>query len=134
MKNPPIFISVIGFFAALAGFSWLFLGFRILGFDWFTVLGDVGKFEQSGIWGWLAVLAGILWLAAAFGLWSLRPWAWMFGMVVAGIALFGAFLYFLEYPGSGLGLGMSIMPFIIVLYLNSGDVKAAFGLAEPSAA
>jgi hypothetical protein len=134
MKNPPILISVIGFFAAMAGFAWLFLGLRVLGFDWFTVLGDVEKFEQSGIWGWLAIATGILWIAAGLGLWSLRPWAWMFTMIVAGVALFGAFIYFLEYPGSGLGLGMSIMPFIIILYMNSSDVKAAFGLETPPAA
>jgi hypothetical protein len=131
MKNPPILISVIGFFAALAGFSWLFLGFRLLGFDWFGLLGDVQAFEQAGLWGWLAIVGGVLWLAAAFGLWSLQPWAWMFAMVVAGLALFEAFLWFLEFPGSGLGLGMSIMPLIIILYLNSRDTKAAFGMAEP---
>ena len=119
MKNPPILISVIGFFAALAGFAWIFLGLRILGFDWFTILGDVGKFEQSGLWGWLAIGAGILWLLVAVGLWALQPWAWLFAMIVAGISLFEAFLWMLEYPGTGLGLGMSIMPLIIILYLNS---------------
>jgi hypothetical protein len=55
----------------------------------------------------------------------------MFAMIVAGLALFEAFLYFLEYPGSGLGLGMSIMPVIILLYLSSREVKAAFGMPEP---
>jgi hypothetical protein len=128
VKNPPILISVIGFFALLAGFSWLFLGLRILGFDWFGALGDVPAFEQAGLWGWLAIAAAVLWLAAGIGLWSLRPWAWMLAMIVAGLALFEAFLYFLEYPGSGLGLGMSIMPFIIILYLGSPDVKAAFSM------
>ena len=130
MKNPPILISVIGFFSALAGFAWLFLGLRILGFDWFGVLGDLPKFDQSGLWGWLAIAAGILWLAVTVGLWSLRPWAWTFAMVVAGLALFEAFLYFLEYPGSGLGLGMSIMPSIILLYLSSREVKDAFGMTQ----
>jgi hypothetical protein len=130
MKNPPILVSVIGFFAALAGFAWLILGLRVLGFDWFTVLGDVGKFEQSGLWGWLAIGMGILWLAAAVGLWSLRPWAWMFAMIVAGFALFEAFLWMLEYPGSGLGLGMAILPIIIILVLNGRDTKAAFGLLD----
>jgi hypothetical protein len=133
MKNPPILISVIGFFAAMAGFAWLFLGLRILGFDWFGVLGDLPAFEQAGLWGWLALLTGVLWIAAAGGLWMLRPWAWMFAMIIAGLALFGAFLYFLEYPGSGIGLGMSIMPFLIVLYLNSTEVKTAFGVADPAA-
>ena len=131
MKNPPILISVIGFFALLTGLTWLFLGLRILGFDWFTALGNVGDFEQSGLWGWLAIIASVLWIAAAAGLWSLQPWARTFAMIVAGLALFEAFLYFLEYPGSGLGLGMSILPLVILLYLNSDDVKAAFGEDEP---
>jgi hypothetical protein len=134
MKNPPILISVIGFFAALAGFGWLVLGLRLLGFDWFGLLGDVPKFEHVGLWGWLAILGGVLWLAAAMGLWSMRPWAWMLTMVVAGVALFEAFLWMIQYPGSGLGLAMSVMPLIIILYMNSRDVKAAFGLAAPAGA
>jgi hypothetical protein len=130
MKNPPILVSVIGFFALLAGIAWFILGLRILGFDWFTALGDVPTFEQSGIWGWLAIIAGILFIGAAGSLFSLQPWGWMFTMVVAGLALFEAFLWFLEYPGTGLGLGMSIMPVIIILYMNSAGVRAAFGLSD----
>jgi hypothetical protein len=133
MKNPPILISVIGFFAALAGFAWIFFGLRLLGVDWFTFLGDVPAFEQVGIWGWLAILGGVLWLAAALGLWALQPWGWMFAMIVAGIAVFEAFLYMIQYPGSGIGLAMMIMPGIIILYLNGRDVKAAFGLVDPTA-
>jgi hypothetical protein len=130
MRNPPILISVLGFFAALAGFGWLFFGLRLLGFDWFGALGDVPAFEHVGLWGWLAILGGILWLAAALGLWSLRPWAWMLAMVVAGFALFEAFLYMIQYPGTGIGLSAAILPFIIILYLLSADVKAAFSLDD----
>ena len=131
MKNPPVLISVIGFFAALAGFGWLFFGLRLLGFDWFGVLGDLPALESAGIWGWLAILGGVLWLAAAFGLWSLQPWAWMVAMLVAGFAIFEAFLYMLSYPGTGIGIAMMLMPGLIALYLMSSDVKAAFGMAEP---
>lgn len=130
MKNPPILISVLGFFAAMAGFAWLFFGMRLLGFDWFGALGDVPAFEHVGIWGWLAILGGILWLAAAFGLWSLRPWAWMVAMVVAGFAIFEAFLWMIQFPGSGIGLAMILMPGLIVIYLLSDGVKAAFGLDQ----
>jgi len=133
MKNPPILISVLGFFAALAGFAWLFFGLRLLGFDWFGLFGDVDKFEHVGIWGWLAILGGILWLAAALGLWSLQPWAWMVAMVVAGFAVFEAFLWMIQYPGTGIGLSAMILPGIIIFYLLSADVKLAFGLEEPAA-
>jgi hypothetical protein len=130
MKNPPILISVLGFFAALAGVGWLFFGLRLLGFDWFGAFGDVPAFEGVGLWGWLALLGGILWLAAALGLWSLRPWAWMVAMVVAGFAVFEAFLWMIQYPGTGLGLSMMLLPGIIILYLLSADVKAAFQLDD----
>ncbi len=134
MRNPPILISIIGFFGVLAGFYWLYLGLRLLGFDWFGVLGDLPAFEQSGLWAWLAIAAGIAWLAAATGLWSLQPWAWTFTMIVAGFALFEAFLWFLEYPGTGIGFSAAIMPLIIMLYLNSREVRAAFGKVDSGSA
>jgi hypothetical protein len=127
MRNPPILISVLGFFGALAGFYWLYLGLRLLGFDWFGILGDLPAFEQTGLWGWLAIAAGIAWLAAAVALWSLQPWGWLFAMIIAGLALFEAFLWFLEYPGTGVGLSAAIMPLIIIWYLNTREVRAAFG-------
>ena len=82
--------------------------------------------------GWLAIGAGIAWLAASFGLWSLQPWAWLFTCIVAGFALFEAFLWFLEYPGTGVGFAAAIMPVIILLYMNSREVKAAFGQTDAS--
>jgi hypothetical protein len=130
MRNPPILISVIGFFGALAGFYWLYLGLRLLGFDWFGVLGDLPAFEQSGLWAWLAIGAGVAWLAAAAGLWSLQDWAWQFAIIVAGFALFEAFLWFLEAPGSGVGFSAAIMPLIIIWYLNTPEVRAAFGKVD----
>ena len=47
---------------------------------------------------------------------------------MAGFSLFEAFLWFLESPGTGVGFGAAIMPLIIIWYLNTRDVKAAFGL------
>jgi cytochrome c oxidase subunit IV len=134
MRNPPVLISVIGFFAAIAGFAFLFAGLRFLGFDWFGIFGDLPQFEQAGFWGWLLILAGVLWLAAAAGLWALQPWAWVFAMVVAGLSLLEAFILFIQYPGSGLGFAASLMPLLIIVYLNSRAVKASFGLYEGTTA
>ncbi len=133
MKNPPILISVIGFFAALAGFGFLFMGMSMLGFDWFGALGDLPAFEQVGLWGWLAIATGIVWLLAAFGLWALQPWARMFAQIIAGFALFEAVLAMFQFPGSGIGLGMAIMPVLILWYMATAEVKAAFGEAQPAA-
>lgn len=133
MRNPPVLISVIGFFAAIAGFAMLFMGLRFLGFDWFGIFGDLQPLESAGFWGWLLILAGVLWLAAAAGLWALQPWAWVFAMVVAGLSLFEAVILFFQYPGSGLGFAASLMPLLIIFYLNSRYVKASFGLSDGAA-
>ena len=134
MKNPPILISVIGFFAALAGFCYLFFGLRTLGFDWFSIFGDLPKYEGVGLWGWFAIIVGVIWIAVAFGLWALQPWARVFGLIVAGISLFEAVLAMFQFTGSGVGFGMALMPLLILWYLNSAEVKAAFGEAPATAA
>ncbi len=131
MKNPPILISVVGFFAALAGFGWLFFGLRVVGFDWFGLLGDLPAFEDVGIWGWLAIGTGILWILIAVGLWALQPWAWLTAMIIAGISLFEAVLAFFQFPGSGIGLAMGLLPLVMLFYLNSTGVKVAFGMKDP---
>jgi hypothetical protein len=133
MRNPPILISVLGFFAALAGFAQFFFGLRVLGFDWFGAFGDLPQYESVGLWGWAAIIVGIAWLLVAFGLWALQDWARVFGLVVAGFALFQAVLAFFQFPGSGIGFAMAIMPGLIFWYLNSSEVKAAFGVNEPPA-
>jgi hypothetical protein len=121
-------VSVLGFFGLLAGFTYLFIGLRALGFDWFGALGDLPELESVGLWGWLAIGAGVAWILAAVGLWGLQEWARVFGMVMAGFSLFEAALAFFQFPGSGIGFSMALLPAIILWYLNSAEVKAAFGV------
>jgi predicted flap endonuclease-1-like 5' DNA nuclease len=130
MRNPPILIAVIGFFAALAGFGYLFFGLRVLGFDWFGLLGDLPAVENVGLWGWLAVGTGIIWLLAAVGLWALQPWARWFAIFMVGFALFEAVLAFFQFPGTGTAFAMALLPLLLLWYLNSREVKAAFGEGE----
>ena len=127
MRNPPILISVLGFFAMLAGFGYFFFGLRVLGFDWFGIFGDLDKYESVGLWGWLAIGVGIIWILAALGLWSLQPWARLFAVIIAGFSLFEAVLAFFQFPGSGIGFAMAIMPAVILWYLTTAEVKEAFG-------
>jgi predicted flap endonuclease-1-like 5' DNA nuclease len=134
MRNPPILVAVIGFFAALAGFGFLFFGLRVLGFDWFGALGDLPAYEHVGLWGWLAIATGIVWLLAAFGLWGLQPWARWFAMIMAGLALFEAVLAFFQFAGTGVAFAMALMPAFILWYLSTAEVKAAFGDGVPAPA
>ena len=128
MKNPPILIAVIGFFAALAGLGFLFVGLRMVGFDWFGALGDLPPFERVGLWGWLAIITGIIWILAALGLWALQPWARLFALIMVGIALFEAVLALFQFSDVGVGFSMALMPLLLLWYLNTAEVKQAFGV------
>ena len=130
MRNPPIMVSVLGFFGLLAGFTYLFIGLRALGFDWFGAFGDLPALESIGLWGWLAIGAGIAWILAAIGLWGMQEWARIFGLVMAGFSLFEAALAFFQFPGTGIGFSMALLPAVILWYLNSAEVKAAFGVVD----
>jgi len=127
MKNPPILVSVLGFFALLAGFAYLFFGLQVLGFDWFGLFGDLPAYESMGLWGWVAIFVAIAWMLIAFGLWALQPWARLAAMIFAGFSLFEAVLAFFQFPGSGLGFAMAIMPALILWYMSTDEIKAAFG-------
>ena len=125
MKNPPILISVIGFFAALAGFAWFFWGLRILGFDWFGVLGDCRRSSSPDSGAGSPSPAGRL----APG--RVRPLGdaavgRLFVQIIAGFALFEAILAMIQFPGPASGSRMSLMPLLILWYLSTADVKAAF--------
>ena len=41
-----------------------------------------------------------------------------------------AVLAFIQFPGSGLGFAMGLMPLVILWYLSSAEVKEAFGVAD----
>jgi hypothetical protein len=126
MRNPPILISIIGFFAVMAGFVWIVVGLRAVGLDWGTVLGDLPAFESIGVWGWFAVIIGACWLVAGVGLWMLRGWAWILANIISILALVNAFFIALTYPGSGAGLIQALMPALILWYLHTSEVKEAF--------
>ena len=128
MRNPPILISVLGFFAIAAGFVWIVGGLRALGIEFGSIFGDLPAYDNVGWWGVFALIVGIAWIAAGLGLWALQPWAWLFTAVVAVVGLVNAFFLMVAYAGSGAGLVQALMPALILWYLNMDEVKAAFGM------
>jgi hypothetical protein len=54
-------------------------------------------------------------------------------MIIAGFALFEAVLAFFQFPGTGIGFAMAIMPGLVLWYLSSEDIAAAFDANQPTA-
>jgi hypothetical protein len=120
--NRPLGITLLAIFAGVAGFMQLMVGLDLLG----TVLfGPAHAGTYISLAGWSSLILGLIWLSVSGALWSLKPWAWMFGMIVSIFALIDGI--FTALTGSvGSGFGIILFPLIVLFYLNSDKIKAAF--------
>ncbi|MHA1965434.1 MAG: hypothetical protein ACXACG_10340 [Candidatus Thorarchaeota archaeon] len=69
--------------------------------------------------GGVMIIFGIFGFIIGWGLWTLKSWAWMVAFILNLLSVIFALLSF--------DLISLIIPLIIVIYLNQGEVKAAFG-------
>jgi hypothetical protein len=65
----------------------------------------------------------------AWGLLSLKPWAWMFTIVIAVLGLLSAFFGLLGGSELSAMLPALVIDAIILIYCLSSGVKQAFGRA-----
>jgi|SRR4029453_5108403 hypothetical protein len=123
MLRPPVGIAIIGFFALVAGISHLFLGLNLVGAVTFGPAQTGSGIFLSGV---LAIIGGAIFIAVAFALWSLQPWAWAFAMIIAVLGLFEAFLILLASASLGYGLAAALLPAVVLWYLNQPEIKGTF--------
>jgi hypothetical protein len=79
--------------------------------------------------GTLGILTAVVELIVAFGLWKLRPWAWLLAIAALGLNVIGGVLGMFS---GGLwtlccGLFGLIIPAGILIYLLRPEVRKAFG-------
>jgi uncharacterized membrane protein (DUF2068 family) len=85
---------------------------------------------MAGIFGAIGLVSALLYLAFGFGAWTLKPWAWMLGIIGAGISIASNLLSLISGNASIVGAVISlIIPGVILWYLFRPDIKAAFGRA-----
>jgi hypothetical protein len=125
VKNPPILISVLGFFGAMVGLYYLFAGLRVIGFNFFGLFATAPVTTGWGFWGAMWIVVGLIYLGAAAALWSLQPWAWLFAVILSVFALISAFFVMFD-AGLAPALGAAVLPGLILWYLNTAEVKTAF--------
>jgi hypothetical protein len=114
----PLGVTILAVLAAILG---------LLG-----LLGSVGNFGLGyPIYGLLSLILSLGLLAFAYGAWSLRPWAWTLGVAIAALYLLQEVLYLLLIPGYTIVYVIigALIPLVILYYLFTPPVKAAFGRA-----
>jgi hypothetical protein len=123
MRPPPIGVAVLGFFALVNGLGDFIVGLRLMGIVAFgPAVTGTGVF----FWGALIFILGLLYIAVAWGAWTLRVWAWTFGMLVAILGIFNAVMVLIATGDLATGLGVALLPAVILWYLNTEGVKGAF--------
>ena len=125
MLRPPVGVAILGFFALLVGIAYIVLGLRLTGW---VVFGPGSLGSRTFLWGLLTLGGGIAFAAAAFALWSVQPWAWMFTIILAGLGLLDAFFVWLGTGDFTYGLAAAFFPLVVLWYMNTTDIKGAFGL------
>jgi hypothetical protein len=95
----------------------------------FGIIGALGSFGlgMAGI-GILSLIIAVVSLALAYGLWTLKPWAWMGAL---GLEVFNALYAIVLLIAKWSTLWNTIISLaiagIIIYYLMRPEIKAAFG-------
>jgi hypothetical protein len=97
----------------------------------FGLIGALGLLTASPIYGIIALVIAVAYLAFGYGAWTLQPWAWMLGLVIAGAGILLQILYLFLISGYSIVnvIVGAIIPAIIIYYLMTPGVKKAFGQA-----
>lgn len=126
--NRPTGVMILSVLAGIAGVLQFIVGIYALGY---VLFGPSLRGANLSFAAWSSILLGIVWLAVSGALWSLKPWAWMFGMIVTCFAIIdGVWIMIVGDNTVGAGLATIIFPLIVLFYLNRENVKSAFGMND----
>jgi len=123
----PAGITILAVLAFATGAVYLLDGIRVLGF---VVFGPAQALSNVSMSGWSLIFVGALWIALGVGFLTLKGWAWIAGVITVGISLIVAFFSHLNGAQIGELFMATILPLVVLFYLDSAKVKTAFGLDE----
>ncbi len=118
----PLGVMVLGVLTTLVGVMYVIGGFRLMNIVTF------GPVEAgNGVWfsGLLTLIVGIIWLGVGSSLFSLQPWGLLFVEIMAIFALIEA-VFVLFSSSSNTGIGLFLLPLVVLWYANRPNIKAAF--------
>jgi hypothetical protein len=127
MPNRPFGVLVLGALAIAIAIVRLVIAFQfIIG----GIFGDVPT--GSGVlWaGILTLVVGLIYLGVGWALWSMRPWALVFTMIMAVFGLVDAMFVLLATNNIAYGLAAAAIPALLLWYTSREDIRATFADAE----
>ncbi len=125
-QKQPVGVTILGILAAVAAGVALYHALQFLG----VIPAIIGRFSfpVQNFWGALVFgFNALLWAVVAWGLLSLKPWAWLFAIVVSVLGLLSAVFALLGGSELTALLPELLINGIILVYCYTSGVKRAFG-------
>ena len=125
--NRPFGVLVLGALAIAIAVVRLLIGAQLLGF---AIFGPVPSGTGIGWAGILTLVVGAIYLGVGWALWSLRPWALVFTMIMAVFGLVDAMFVLLATGNLAYGLAAAAIPALLLWYTMRDDIRQVFADAE----
>ena len=123
----PFGVYILAFAWALGGTVYVLQGLQM---TTAVTFGHMPTGTGEWFWGWVIILTGIAFWAAAGAALSLQAWAWQLGMFLALWGLFQAAVIVIGVGNLEQALIATIFPVVALWYLNRDSVRKAFKVDE----
>ena len=123
----PFGVLVLGALAIAIAVVRLLIGAQLLGV---AIFGDIPTGTGVGWAGILTLVVGAIYLAVGWALWSMRPWALMFTMIMAVFGLVDAMFVLLATGNLAYGLAAAAIPALLLWYTSRKDIQDQFVASE----
>jgi hypothetical protein len=127
MSDRPFGVLVLGALAIAIATVRLLVGLQLL---FGGIFGE--RLAGTGVaWtGLLVLVVGAIYLAVGWALWSMRPWALIFTMVMAVFGLVDAAFAMLATDSVAYGVAAGAIPAFLLWYCSRQDIREAFAAAD----
>ena len=127
MPNRPFGVLILGALAIAIAVVRLVIAFQlIIG----GIFGDIPA-GNGVLWaGIMTLVVGLVYLGVGWALWSMRPWALVFTMIMAVFGLVDAMFVFIATDSIAYGIAAAAIPALLLWYTSREDIRATFAEAE----
>ena len=123
----PFGVILLGIVALAAGIAYIVMGLQM---TTAVTFGPLPTGTGTWFWGWVIVITGVIFVAAAFALWSLQAWAWLLAYFLAILGVIEAIFALLGTGNLSYAMATTFFPLLILWYLHREPVKKAFNLTD----
>ena len=131
VNKRPFGVLVLGALSIAIAVVRLLVGLQLLGVG---IFGDQ-RWDGTGVvWvGIMLVVVGLIYFGVGWALWSMRPWALIFTMIMAVFGLVDAMFVLIATNNVAYGLAAAAIPAFLLWYTSREDIREAFTAADEAA-